>query len=79
MYSEFVLGLYCSGWIKRGPIGVIVSTMNDGFETGKSVADDLNSGMLRTGTDVSGGARILDALKCKGKGVAANFQLHNFI
>lgn len=29
--------LYCAGWVKRGPTGVILSTMNDAFETAESV------------------------------------------
>ena len=29
--------LYASGWVKRGPTGVILSTMNDAYETGDSV------------------------------------------
>ncbi|XP_062976326.1 NADPH:adrenodoxin oxidoreductase, mitochondrial [Elgaria multicarinata webbii] len=37
-------GLYCSGWVKRGPTGVIISTMNDSFETAQSVLEDLQSG-----------------------------------
>ncbi|KAJ4300222.1 NADPH-adrenodoxin reductase [Collariella sp. IMI 366227] len=27
-------GLYCAGWVKRGPTGVIASTMEDAFGTG---------------------------------------------
>ena len=37
-------GLYCSGWVKRGAEGVIVSTMQDAFETAECIADDLKSG-----------------------------------
>ncbi|ESN94409.1 hypothetical protein HELRODRAFT_156059 [Helobdella robusta] len=36
-------GLYCSGWLKTGPVGVLVSTMNSAFETGKSVVEDIKS------------------------------------
>lgn len=35
-----VPGLYCAGWVKRGPTGVIASTMNDAFATAESVAAD---------------------------------------
>ena len=41
----FSTGLYCSGWVKRGPVGVIVSTMNDAFETAEVIATDIRSGM----------------------------------
>ncbi|KEF57532.1 ferredoxin-NADP+ reductase [Exophiala aquamarina CBS 119918] len=32
--------LYCSGWVKRGPTGVIASTMTDAFETADAVVED---------------------------------------
>lgn len=34
-------GLYCSGWIKTGPVGVIASTMTAAFETASSILQDL--------------------------------------
>ena len=37
-------GLYCAGWVKRGPTGVIASTMNDAFATAESVAADWAEG-----------------------------------
>jgi adrenodoxin-NADP+ reductase len=37
-------GLYCSGWVKRGPTGVIASTMDDAFSTGDSIIRDWLSG-----------------------------------
>ncbi|KAL7753138.1 NADPH-adrenodoxin reductase [Sorochytrium milnesiophthora] len=33
--------LYVSGWLKRGPTGVIATTMYDAFETGDTVVADL--------------------------------------
>uniref|UniRef100_A0A8C4N4S2 NADPH:adrenodoxin oxidoreductase, mitochondrial n=1 Tax=Eptatretus burgeri TaxID=7764 RepID=A0A8C4N4S2_EPTBU len=36
-------GLYCSGWVKRGPQGVIATTMNDSFETGEAVLEDISN------------------------------------
>lgn len=41
-----VPGLYCSGWVRRGPTGVIATTMNDACETGKIVVQDLESGVV---------------------------------
>jgi adrenodoxin-NADP+ reductase len=32
--------LYCSGWVKRGPTGVIASTMTDAFETAEAIVAD---------------------------------------
>jgi adrenodoxin-NADP+ reductase len=33
-------GLYCAGWVKRGPTGVIASTMEDAFSTADAIAED---------------------------------------
>ncbi|KAK8105942.1 uncharacterized protein PG998_003587 [Apiospora kogelbergensis] len=33
-------GVYCAGWVKRGPTGVIASTMEDAFSTGDAIASD---------------------------------------
>ena len=38
-------GLYCSGWVKRGPTGVIANTMEDGFATAEAIAHDWRIGM----------------------------------
>lgn len=32
--------LYCAGWVKRGPTGVIASTMQDAFSTAEAIAGD---------------------------------------
>lgn len=32
--------MYCAGWVKRGPTGVIASTMADAFQTAESIAED---------------------------------------
>lgn len=36
-------GVYCAGWVKRGPTGVIASTMEDAFSTAESIAKDWHS------------------------------------
>ncbi|KAJ5243421.1 uncharacterized protein N7469_001748 [Penicillium citrinum] len=36
-------GLYCAGWVKRGPTGVIASTMTDAFTTADTMLQDLAS------------------------------------
>jgi adrenodoxin-NADP+ reductase len=33
-------GVYCAGWVKRGPTGVIASTMQDAFSTADAIAGD---------------------------------------
>ncbi|KAI1826006.1 hypothetical protein F4861DRAFT_530100 [Xylaria intraflava] len=37
-------GVYCAGWVKRGPTGVIASTMEDAFSTGDAIAADWSGG-----------------------------------
>ncbi|EXJ95267.1 ferredoxin-NADP+ reductase [Capronia coronata CBS 617.96] len=34
------VGVYCSGWVKRGPTGVIASTMTDAFQTAEAIVQD---------------------------------------
>ena len=44
-------GLYCSGWVKRGPAGVIANTMEDAFDTAESIAKDWeNKELFMSGT-----------------------------
>jgi adrenodoxin-NADP+ reductase len=35
-----VHGLYCAGWVKRGPTGVIASTMQDAFSSADIIVQD---------------------------------------
>lgn len=42
-------GLYCSGWVKRGPTGVIATTMTDSFHTSQTLLQDLKAGLLPSG------------------------------
>jgi adrenodoxin-NADP+ reductase len=43
-HSAPLPGLYCAGWVKRGPTGVIASTMNEAFATAESIAADWAEG-----------------------------------
>lgn len=36
-----VPGVYCAGWVKRGPTGVIASTMEDAFSTADTIVHDI--------------------------------------
>jgi adrenodoxin-NADP+ reductase len=38
-------GLYCTGWIKRGPRGVIVDTTSDAHETADQLCSDITAGL----------------------------------
>ncbi|KAI7903913.1 NADPH:adrenodoxin oxidoreductase [Cokeromyces recurvatus] len=54
--GEEVSGMYTAGWLKRGPTGVIVSTMTDAYETADTIVDDLKNGkeMLDRGESKAG-------------------------
>ncbi|XP_063749345.1 NADPH:adrenodoxin oxidoreductase, mitochondrial isoform X2 [Eleginops maclovinus] len=54
-------GLYCSGWLKTGPTGVIATTLNNSFDTARSVMEDMESGTLNT-TGVKLGSQSINAL-----------------
>ena len=38
---SYLPGLYCAGWVKRGPTGVIATTMMDAFTTADAMAADM--------------------------------------
>ncbi|KAL1903015.1 NADPH-adrenodoxin reductase [Sporothrix stenoceras] len=40
MTTEPYPGFYCAGWVKRGPTGVIASTMEDAFTTADAIVND---------------------------------------
>jgi ferredoxin--NADP+ reductase len=44
-------GLYCAGWIKRGPTGVIGTNKKDATETVELLLEDARSGLLRRESD----------------------------
>ncbi|KAB5555777.1 hypothetical protein PHYPO_G00038020 [Pangasianodon hypophthalmus] len=59
-------GLYCSGWVKRGPTGVIATTMNDSFETARVLLKDVDSGTLDVSVNKAGAQEITGLLKSRG-------------
>lgn len=42
--SRVAPGLYCSGWVKRGPTGIVGSNVADARETAAAVLEDLAAG-----------------------------------
>lgn len=56
-------GLYCAGWVKRGPTGVIATTMMDAFTTADIIAADLEgqTDLLRSSTGQGWDAVRLEA------------------
>lgn len=43
--SGHVPGMYCAGWVKRGPTGVIASTLDDAFTSADIVVKDWEQGV----------------------------------
>ena len=41
-----MVGLYCAGWVKRGPVGIIDATLRDSMETFKQLKFHLDSDLL---------------------------------
>ena len=57
-------GIYATGWIKRGPVGLIGSTKSDAAETIKNLVEDAEAGKLAAtgaGTGSDGVIALLDA------------------
>ena len=44
--GALLAGVYCAGWIKRGPTGVIGTNKKDGTETADHLLEDARSGRL---------------------------------
>lgn len=65
-----VPGMYCSGWVKRGPTGVIASTMDDAFITGDIIAKDWEKGVKFNEGDATkeGGFDVISRTM-RGKGI----------
>uniref|UniRef100_A0A3B5A873 NADPH:adrenodoxin oxidoreductase, mitochondrial n=1 Tax=Stegastes partitus TaxID=144197 RepID=A0A3B5A873_9TELE len=59
-------GLYCSGWLKTGPTGVIATTMNNSFDTARSVMEDMDSGSLDVSAAKPGSKSISALLEKRG-------------
>ncbi|KAM4524333.1 NADPH:adrenodoxin oxidoreductase, mitochondrial [Odontesthes bonariensis] len=59
-------GLYCSGWLKTGPTGVIATTMNNSFDTAKSLLEDMDSGTLDVSAPKTGSQSIRTLLDKRG-------------
>lgn len=64
--KHHIPGLYCAGWVKRGPTGVIASTMEDAFATAAAIAEDWRSGAEFLGDGVTLGARDVESSGWEG-------------
>ncbi|KAG5921508.1 hypothetical protein E4U42_005810 [Claviceps africana] len=56
-------GVYCAGWVKTGPTGVIASTMEDAFITAEAIVQDWMSGVQFLRSDRDGEALGWEGLK----------------
>ncbi|NP_001088306.1 ferredoxin reductase L homeolog precursor [Xenopus laevis] len=63
---EGIPGLYCSGWVKRGPTGVITTTMTDSFDTAQAILEDVQTGALNWSEPRAGSVTILELLHLRG-------------
>jgi len=61
-------GLYCAGWIKTGPSGVIATTMSNAYETARTVAADLDAAVIG-GTPCTDGATVREFFASLGSRV----------
>lgn len=60
-----VPGVYCTGWVKRGPTGVIASTMQDAFETGDAICHDWLRGFRFLDGNEGTAKRGWEGIKCE--------------
>ena len=56
-------GLYCTGWIKRGPRGVILDTTSDAHETAKRMCEDMEGMWKEGGEQKRGGEEVGQILR----------------
>ncbi len=66
-------GVYCAGWIKRGPTGVIGTNKKDAAETVELVLEDARAGRLRAGADA---ATVDQLLRARGVAVVTQGGWH---
>lgn len=66
--AKHLPGMYCAGWVKRGPTGVIASTMEDAFSTADSIGMDWYGKVpfLNEGGDGKGWEGIKDEAEKRG-------------
>lgn len=64
--AELFPGLYCAGWVKRGPTGVIASTMEDAFATAEAIAEDWKEGKQFLGDAGMDDVRRVDSAGWEG-------------
>ncbi|MFK4729944.1 FAD-dependent oxidoreductase [Agromyces mediolanus] len=61
-----VPGLYATGWIKRGPVGLIGHTKSDAMETVANLVEDAGAGRLRAPSVPDAETELLELLDSRG-------------
>ncbi|VEI12886.1 FAD-dependent oxidoreductase [Trueperella bialowiezensis] len=64
--GDVVPGMYATGWIKRGPVGLIGSTKSDAQETIGHLIEDYEAGVLHATTDAVGWEETRKVLEERG-------------
>ena len=64
--GEPVTGLYTTGWVKRGPVGLIGSTKSDAQETIAMLVEDAEAGKLHATSAAVGHDAMIELLKDRG-------------
>ncbi len=64
--GEVVTGAYATGWVKRGPVGLIGSTKSDAQETIANLVADYDAGKLQATTAEVGWDAMREVLNSKG-------------
>lgn len=59
-------GLYCTGWVKKGPKGVIATTMMDAFGTAETLIRDWETRLSHMGGSKSGWEGVQNQLRGSG-------------
>jgi ferredoxin--NADP+ reductase len=64
--GDHVPGLYCAGWIKRGPSGVIGTNKKDATETVELLLADARAGLLGRGDPSASAETVEELLAARG-------------
>ncbi len=65
-YGGPVPGVYCAGWIKRGPTGVIGTNKKDAAETVELLLEDARAGLLARGDSAATAESVDELLASRG-------------
>lgn len=64
--TETIPGLFATGWVKRGPVGLIGSTKSDAQQTISHLVEDAHAGALHAGTKAVGHDAMVKLLEERG-------------